>query len=101
MKSLSQVWYTPQEITTLRLWLAVAFVINLILSSIEWIRGDFLALQLSLLGAFALAILWLVLPDGEDSWKRDAAMAKSGLRSGAGSGCMGGARGWGVCLPSL
>ncbi|MAR60978.1 MAG: hypothetical protein CMA40_00140, partial [Euryarchaeota archaeon] len=79
MKSLSQVWYTPQEITTLRLWLAVAFVINLVLSSIEWIRGDFLALQLSLLGAFALAVLWLVLPDGEDSWKRDAAMAKSGL----------------------
>ena len=79
MKSLSQVWYTPQEITTLRLWLAVAFVINLASSSIEWIRGDFLALQLSLLGAFALAVLWLVLPDGEDSWKRDAAMAKSGL----------------------
>ena len=79
MKSLSQEWYTPQEITTLRLWLAVAFVINLMLSSIELIRGDFLALQLSLLGAFALAVLWLVLPDGEDSWKRDAAMAKSGL----------------------
>ena len=36
MKSLSQIWYTPQEITTLRLWLAVAFVINLVLSSIEW-----------------------------------------------------------------
>ena len=79
MKSLSQEWYTPQEITTLRLWLVVAFVINLVLSSIELIRGDFLALQLSLLGAFALAVLWLVLPDGEESWKRDAALAKSGL----------------------
>ena len=79
MKSLSQEWYTPQEITTLRLWLVVAFVINLMLSSIELIRGDFLALQLSLLGAFALAVLWLVLPDGEESWKRDAALAKSGL----------------------
>ncbi len=79
MKSLSQHWYTPQEIVTLRLWLAVAFVINLILSSIDWIREDLLALQLSLIGSFALGVVWLVLPDGEHAWKRDVAMGKSGL----------------------
>ena len=52
---------------------------NLLLSSIEWIRGDSLALQLSLLGAAALFVLWLVLPDGEQAWKRDVAMGKAGL----------------------
>ena len=51
---------------------------NLLLSSIEWIREDWLSLQLSLLGAFALGVLWLVLPDGEHSWKRDVAMGKAG-----------------------
>jgi arabinogalactan oligomer/maltooligosaccharide transport system permease protein len=79
MKSLSQQWYEPQEIVTLRLWLPVAVGVNLLLSSIEWIREDSLALQLSLLGAFALLVLWLVLPDGEQAWKRDVAMGKAGL----------------------
>ena len=78
MKSLSQRWYEPQEITTLRLWLPIAVGVNLLLSSIEWIREDWLSLQLSLLGAFALGVLWLVLPDGEHSWKRDVAMGKAG-----------------------
>jgi len=79
MKSLSQQWYVPQEIVTLRLWLPVAVGMNFLLSSIEWIRGDTLALQLSLLGAAALFVLWLVLPDGEQAWKRDVAMGKAGL----------------------
>ena len=79
MKSLSQQWYVPQEIVTLRLWLPVAVGMNFLLSSIEWIRGDSLALQLSLLGAVALFVLWLVLPDGEQVWKRDVAMGKAGL----------------------
>ena len=79
MKSLSQEWYTPQEIVTLRLWLAIAVVVNLLLSTIEWIRGDHLALQLSLIATFALGVVWLVLPDGEHAWKRDVALGKSGL----------------------
>ncbi len=79
MKSLSQRWYEPQEISTLRLWLPVAVGVNLLLSSIEWIRNDSLAVQLSLLGASALFVLWLVLPDGEQIWKRDVAMGKAGL----------------------
>ncbi|MEE2747483.1 MAG: sugar ABC transporter permease [Candidatus Thermoplasmatota archaeon] len=79
MKSLSQRWYVPQEITTLRLWLPIAVAMNVLLSSIEWIRGDWLALQLSLLGAFALFVLWMLLPDGEQSWKRDVAIGKAGL----------------------
>ena len=79
MKSLSQQWYVPQEIVALRLWLPVAVGMNLLLSSIEWIRGDSLALQLSLLGAAALFVLWLVLPDGDQAWKRDVAMGKAGL----------------------
>ena len=78
MKTLSQRWYQPQEIVTLRLWLPVAVGVNLVLSSIEWIREDWLALQLSLLGTFALGVLWLVLPDGEQMWKRDVAMGKAG-----------------------
>ena len=79
MKSLSQQWYVPQEIVALRLWLPVAVGMNFLLSSIEWIRGDSLALQLSLLGAAALFVLWLVLPDGDQAWKRDVAMGKAGL----------------------
>ncbi|MFL2946749.1 MAG: sugar ABC transporter permease [Candidatus Poseidoniales archaeon] len=79
MKSLSQQWYVPQEIVAMRLWLPVAIGMNFLLSSIEWIRGDSFALQLSLLGAAALFVLWLVLPDGEQAWKRDVAMGKAGL----------------------
>ena len=52
---------------------------NLLLSSIEWVRGDSLSFQLALLGALALFVLWLVLPDGQQVWKRDVAMGKAGL----------------------
>ncbi|HJM41685.1 MAG TPA: hypothetical protein QF514_05625, partial [Candidatus Thalassarchaeaceae archaeon] len=79
MKTLSQRCYQPQEIVTLRLWLPIAVGVNIALSSIDWIREDWLSLQLSLLGAFALGVLWLVLPDGEQRWKRDVAMGKAGV----------------------
>lgn len=79
MKSLSQRWYRPQEISTLQLWLPIAIAVNLVLSSIDWIREDWLALQLSLLGVFTLFVVWLVLPDGEHNWKRDVALLKSGM----------------------
>ena len=78
LKTLSQQWYEPHEITALRTWLPIAVGVNLLLSSIEWIREDWLALQLSLLGTFALCVLWLVLPDGKQAWKRDVAMGKAG-----------------------
>ena len=76
---LAKRWYVPAEVVTLRLWIAVACAISLLLCSIDWIRADSLTLQLGLLASAALGVLWLVLPDGIQGWKRDMALTKAGL----------------------
>ena len=32
-------WYTPVEVSTLRRWLVVSFVVNLLLLSVDLLRG--------------------------------------------------------------
>ena len=76
---LAQRWYTPAEVSTLRLWLPVAAAVSFALTATDAIRGGGLPFQLGLLGCAALLLLWWILPDGEAAWKRDTALAKAGL----------------------
>jgi arabinogalactan oligomer/maltooligosaccharide transport system permease protein len=76
---LAKRWYTPSEVSTLRLWIPIAIAINVALLSTDWIRASAVTLQLGLLACGAMGLLWWLLPDGENGWKRDMALAKAGL----------------------
>ncbi|MDP6899291.1 MAG: sugar ABC transporter permease [Candidatus Thalassarchaeaceae archaeon] len=76
---LARRWYVPIEVLTLRLWLSISILTNLLLMVIDWLREDTLSLQLALLGTVTLSILWWVLPDGKAVWKRDTSIFKAGL----------------------
>ena len=50
-------WYTPAEILALRNWLIVATIVNIILLTFDYLRGDDQLLMLGVLGCVALAVL--------------------------------------------
>ncbi len=47
-------WYIPAEVLALRRWLIVATVVNIILLTFDYLRGD---IQILLLGLFGCGIL--------------------------------------------
>ena len=56
-------WYTPAEILALRNWLIVATIVNIILLTFDYLRGDDKLLMLGVLGCVALAVLRANLPE--------------------------------------
>ena len=74
-------WYAPLEIYTLRSWLRAAFIVNLILLSFDFLRGE--GLVLSLLGILMLGLLVNTLPDGSASWRRASRRSASKRAEGA------------------
>ena len=79
MTTLSQRWYTPQEVTLLRKLLPISALVNLSFACIEWLREDWLTLQLTLIAVAAIGVQYLILPDGKESWKREAVLLKAGI----------------------
>ena len=55
-------WYTPIEVSTLRRWLIVSFLVNVLLLSIDVLRGG-QHLHLALLGLVLMGTLLNVLPE--------------------------------------
>ena len=55
-------WYTPVEVSTLRRWLIVSFLVNVLLLSIDVLRGG-QHLHLALLGLALMGTLLNVLPE--------------------------------------
>ena len=47
-------WYTPAEVLALRRWLVVATVVNIVLLTFDYLRGDS---QILLLGLFGLSLI--------------------------------------------
>ena len=51
-------WYTPVEVSTLRRWLVVSFVVNLLLLSVDLLRGGTTTVLLGLVGLGLIAALF-------------------------------------------
>ena len=67
-------WYTPAEILALRNWLIAATIVNVILLTFDYLRGDDQLLILGVLGCVALALLRAYLPEPNNPGKRNLSL---------------------------
>ena len=56
-------WYVPVEVETLRRWLLVSFIVNLVILSIDMLRGGGMELQIGILGLVVIGLLINTLPE--------------------------------------
>ena len=52
-------WYVPVEIVTLRRWIVAAFVVNVLLLTVDYLRADSELLMLGILSSILFAALRL------------------------------------------
>ena len=71
-------WYIPAEVLALRRWLIVATVVNIILLTFDYLRGDIQILLLGLFGCGILAALRNYLPAANNPNKRNISLLLSG-----------------------
>ena len=71
-------WYIPAEVLALRRWLVVATVVNIILLTFDYLRGDIQILLLGLFGCGILAALRNYLPVANNPNKRNISLLLSG-----------------------
>ena len=71
-------WYIPAEVLALRRWLVVATVVNIILLTFDYLRGDIQILLLALFGCGILAALRNYLPAANNPNKRNISLLLSG-----------------------
>ena len=69
MTTLAQRWYVPAEITSLRVWLPFAAMVNLLVLGAEALRSSGESQLVVLAGTVLLVLLRLYLPDGEQRWR--------------------------------
>ena len=67
-------WYTPVEIFALRNWLVAATVVNILLLTFDFLRGDDQLLILGVAGCVALAVLRVNLPESNNPNKRNISL---------------------------
>lgn len=77
-------WYVPVEILTLRTWLVVAFIVHLLLLTVEVLRDDSVSLLLGFILCILFATLRASLPKIHDQGKRNGSLALSALIIGIG-----------------
>ena len=71
-------WYIPAEVLALRRWLVVATVVNIILLTFDYLRGDIQILLLGLFGCVIIAALRNYLPEANNPNKRNISLLLSG-----------------------
>ena len=71
-------WYIPAEVSALRRWLIVATIVNVILLTFDYLRGDIQILLLGLFGCTILAALRNYLPAANNPNKRNISLLLSG-----------------------
>ena len=64
-------WYIPAEILALRNWLIAATIVNVLLLTFDYLRGDDQLLILGVAGCVALAVLRANLPEPRNPNKRN------------------------------
>ena len=67
-------WYTPVEVVTLRSWLVVATIVNCLLLTFDFLRGDNQLLLIGFIGCAALATLRASLPRPNQVQQRNIAL---------------------------
>ena len=67
-------WYTPVEVVTLRSWLVVATIVNCLLLTFDFLRGDSQLLLIGFIGCAALATLRASLPRPNQVQQRNIAL---------------------------
>ncbi len=70
-------WYTPVEVVTLQSWLVVATIVNLLLLTFDFLRGDDQLLLIGFIGCTALALLRAMLPQPNQVQQRNIALTIS------------------------
>ena len=71
-------WYIPAEVSALRRWLIVATIVNFMLLTFDYLRGDIQILLLGLFGCTILAALRNYLPAANNPNKRNISLLLSG-----------------------
>ena len=72
-------WYIPAEVLALRRWLVVATVVNIVLLTFDYLRGDSQILLYGLFGCTVLAALRNFLPAANNPNKRNISLLLSGV----------------------
>ncbi len=71
-------WYTPVEVSTLRRWLVVSFVVNLLLLSVDMLRGGGSTVLIGVLGLVLIAGLVNGLPKEASPSSRNVSLILGG-----------------------
>ena len=74
-----RIWYVPVEVLTLKRWLIAAFIINILLLTIDVLREDNNNLILGILGCIVLFGLRANLPEMFQRKRRDISLILSAL----------------------
>ena len=72
-----RLWYVPIEIITLRRWLVAAFVVNIMLLTVDVLRADSKLLILGVLSCLLFAALRASLPEINDTFRRNVCLVLS------------------------
>ena len=70
-------WYTPVEVITLRTWLVVATIVNVLLLTFDYLRGDEEILLIGFLACASIAALRTSLPVANNPNQRNIALVIS------------------------
>ena len=70
-------WYTPVEVLTLRTWLVVATIVNVLLLTFDYLRGDEEILLIGFLACASIAALRASLPVANNPNQRNIALVIS------------------------
>ena len=70
-------WYTPAEVLTLRTWLVVATIVNVLLLTFDYLRGDEEILLIGFLACASIAALRASLPVANNPNQRNIALVIS------------------------
>ena len=70
-------WYTPVEVLTLRTWLVVATIVNVLLLTFDYLRGDEEILLIGFLACISIAALRTSLPVANNPNQRNIALVIS------------------------
>ena len=72
-------WYTPIEVLTLRTWLVVATIVNILLLTFDYLRGDDQLLLIGFIGCASIAALRASLPEPNNIQQRNIALVLSSV----------------------
>jgi len=67
-------WYIPAEVMTMKKWIVAAVIANMLLLTVDVLRGDNLNLLLGFGGCIALSLLRNFLPGPRQRSRRDISL---------------------------